>query len=151
MKILAWILSLLVAFGLGASRNTAPESETDAELRNRVQQHLDTIVDEGAAILDDVNQSIQKDPRVQEAEKFVGDAKEVAEETLQDLDKVYNDTKDRVEEKFGAGEAAQPAEDAEADAPADTVAPEETPAAEEPAAPADPDAEVGPDEQPVNG
>lgn len=132
MKFLAWLLSLVFAFNLGAGSKTDSGRETDAELRNRVQEHIDTIVDESAAIVDEVTESIRQDERVKEVEKKVQDVKEVVTDTAQDVNQVIENTKDRVEEKFGPGE---------------TVAPEETPAGPEAAEPQD---QPMP-EEPVNG
>lgn len=100
MKFLAWLLSLLFAFNLGSQSASTP-TVTDEELRNKVQEHMDVIVDEGAALVDDVTDSIRNDDRVKDAEKFAQDVEEVTKETLDDLNQVYENTKNRVEEKFG--------------------------------------------------
>ncbi|MBQ9251334.1 MAG: hypothetical protein IJ188_01685 [Clostridia bacterium] len=123
MKFLAWILSLIFAFNLGAGTTTEPK-ETDEELRNRVQEHIDTIVDEGAAIVDEIAEEIRNDEQVQEAEQFIQDVQDVAEETLKDLNQVYENAKDRVEEKFGSQET-------ETEAAPETVE-EEQPGPDEP-------------------
>ncbi|MBQ3704821.1 MAG: hypothetical protein II888_00030 [Clostridia bacterium] len=139
MKFIAWLLSLLFAFNLGAG-TVGTREETDDELKNKVQEHIDVIVDEGAAIVDDVTESIRNDERVKEAEEFVQDVKDVAEETLEDLNKVVEDTKERVEEKFGAPEEAEAPEAGEPTLPPEVtpeVMPEVTP---DPA-----------DEDPING
>ena len=109
MKFLAWLLSVFFAFNLGAQTADSPK-ETDDELRNKVQEHLDVIMDESAALVDDVTDSIRNDERIQDAEKFIQNVQDVAEETLDDLNQVYEDTKTRVEEKFGDGQS----EDADA-------------------------------------
>jgi len=132
MKFLAWLLSLVFAFNLGAGSKTDSARETDAELRNRVQEHIDTIVDESAAIVDEVTESIRQDERVKEVEKKVQDVKDVVTDTAQDVNQVIENTKDRVEEKFG---------------PEETVAPEAMPAVPEAAEPQD---QPMP-EEPVNG
>ncbi|MBQ9210702.1 MAG: hypothetical protein IJ153_03295 [Clostridia bacterium] len=124
MKFLAWILSLIFAFNLGAGTTTESQ-KSDEELRNRVQEHIDTIVDEGAAIVDEITDEIRNDERVQEAEQFIQDVQDVAEETLKDLNKVYEDAKDRVEEKFGA-------EEVETEEAPETVEEEEKPGPDEP-------------------
>ena len=114
MKFLAWLLSIFFAFNLGAQTADSPK-ETDDELRNKVQEHLDVIMDESAALVDDVADSIRNDERVQDAEQFIQNVQDVAEETLDDLNKVYEETKTRVEEKFGEGssEDTETAENAE--------------------------------------
>lgn len=132
MKFLAWLLSLVFAFNLGAGSKTNSARETDAELRNRVQEHIDTIVDESAAIVDEVTESIRQDERVKEVEKKVQDMKDVVTDTAQDVNQVIENTKDRVEEKFG---------------PEETVTPEAKPASPEAAEPQD---QPMP-EEPVNG
>ena len=140
MKIIAWLLSLFFAFTLGAETASQPR-ETDEELRNKVQEHLDVIVDEGAAIVDDVTEEIRKDERVQEAEQFIQDVKDVAQDTAEDLSQVVENAKTRVEEKFGTGEpeaagetdeAVQPEAVAEPEVPVEPEAPQETPAPGEP-------------------
>ena len=74
MNFLAWLLSLIMAFSFGTQVGTR-EEETDDELRNRVQEHLDVIVDESAAILDDVTDAIREDERVKDAEEFFENGK----------------------------------------------------------------------------
>ena len=109
MKFFAWLLSLLFAFNLGAQNGTVP-TETDEELRGRVQGHLDTIVDESAAIVDEIAGTVREDGRVQEAERFASDMKDIAEEAIQDLDQVYQKTRKRVEERLAGDEAQEPAD-----------------------------------------
>ena len=128
MNFLSWLLSIILAFTLGAQSGTKT-TETDDELRNKVQEHLDVIVDESAAIVDEVTESIRKDEKVQEAEQFVKDVQEVAQETLDDLNQVAEDTKERIEEKFGPDDEAPETE--EAPAPL-TPEPADAPAAGEP-------------------
>ena len=106
MRFLAWLLSLFFAFSLGAN-STPATRETDEELRNRVQEHLDVIADESAAIVDEVTESIQNDERVQQAEQFARDVEEVARGTWDDLNRVAEDAQKRVEEKFGKGTATK--------------------------------------------
>ncbi len=110
MKILAWLLSLFFAFNLGAEKGTAPKASDD-ELRGRVQEHIDVIVDESAAIVDEVTDELRNSPAAQDAEKYARDVREIAEGTLTDLNQVVENTKDRVEEKFGTGDAPALEED----------------------------------------
>ena len=140
MRFLAWVLSLIFAFNLGAD-SAATKKETDDDLRNKVQDHIDVIVDEGAALVDDVIDEVRSDERVKDAEQAVKDAKEIVEETLGDAKQVVEDAQDRVEEKFGSGEKeteATPVPDSAEETPApveETSAPapaEETPAPGEP-------------------
>ena len=109
MKLIAWLLSLIFAFSLGAE-TAAPSRETDDELRTKIQDHIDVIVDEGAAILDDVSEEIRQDERVQEAEQFIQDVKDVTEESLDGLKDWTKETKDRVEDTFGSGRKTDEAE-----------------------------------------
>ena len=97
MKILAWLLSLVFAFSLGA-KSQAPVRETDSELRQKVQQHLDTIVDESAALVDDVAESVRNDPLVQEVKETVESVQEAARETLEDVKQVVENAKERMED-----------------------------------------------------
>ena len=128
MNFLSWLLSIILAFTLGAQSGTKT-TETDDELRNKVQEHLDVIVDESAAIVDEVTESIRKDEKVQEAEQFVKDVQEVAQETIDDLNQVAEDTKERIEEKFGPEDEAPETEEAPAPLPPE---PADAPAAGEP-------------------
>ena len=57
----------------------------DSELQAKVQEHMDVIVDESAAIVDDVVEEIRKDERVQDAEKFIDDVNEIVDNTKQDI------------------------------------------------------------------
>ena len=106
MRILLWILCLLAALSSGGPKKT----ETDEELRNRVQTHLDTIVDEGAAILDDVADSIRGDERVQETKEFVRDVIDITGETVEKLDGVLDEARAEAEERLsptGNGEESE--------------------------------------------
>ena len=97
MRFLAWVLGLLFAFGAAGVK----PAETDEELRDKVRSHIDVIVDEGAAILDDVAESLREDERVQEAGRFLQDVIEVTGETAEDLEGVFDDACERIEERFG--------------------------------------------------
>ena len=78
-----WFLSMLLSFGAGAK--VGREYEPDTELEQKVQEHMDVIVDESAAIVDDVVEEIRKDERVQDAEKFIDDVNEIVDNTKQDI------------------------------------------------------------------
>ena len=129
MKLIAWLLSMILAFSLGAGMNDHTGTETDDELKNKVQQHIDVIVDESAAIVDDITEEIRKDDRVREAEQFVKDAEEIIQETADEVQQVVDNTKDRIEEKFGDGKQE---EAGTAEEPAETTAEPEAPVAGEP-------------------
>ena len=86
MKLIAWILSLLFAFQLGASYDgNNKESKVDSELKQKVQDHLDAIVDEAAGLLDDVMEEVREDENVQKVESFVDDVKEIVDDTVNDI------------------------------------------------------------------
>ena len=123
MKLISWVLSLIIAFSLGAGVRSDNNTETNSELQQKVQDHMDVIVDEAAAIVDDVTAEIRQNEHVQEAEAFAEDVKEIV-----------NNTMDDIKSHFGTEEEVN-----EADAPTETTekAPETTdtaqPAEEEPA------------------
>ncbi len=77
------LFTFIFAFALGA--NFAQERPTDSELKQKVQDHMDVIVDESAAMVDDVVEEIRKDERVQEAEQFVEDVNEIVNNTVDDI------------------------------------------------------------------
>ena len=66
MKFLSWLLSLFIAFSIGAESTRQP-AESEEELRAKVQGHIDVIVDESAAMVDDVMEAARQDERVQKA------------------------------------------------------------------------------------
>lgn len=91
----AWLLSILLSFGAGTAvgRNYEP----DTELEQKVQGHMDVIVDEAAGIVDDVSaaarehretlESEVKDSETyKKAEEFVNDVQEIADNTAADID-----------------------------------------------------------------
>ena len=78
-----WLLSLLLAFGLGLGVSSGTTS--DSELKQKVQDHMDVIVDESAAIVDDVVDEIRKDEHVKDTEKFFDDVSEIIDNTKQDI------------------------------------------------------------------
>ena len=102
MKLISWLLSIVVAFSLGAGVRT--DREPNSELQQKVQDHMDVIVDEAAAIVDDVTEELRQNEHVQEAEAFAEDVKEIV-----------NNTMDDIKDHFGTEENAS-----EADAPAET-------------------------------
>lgn len=78
-----WLLSLLLAFGLGLGVSSGTTS--DSELKQKVQDHMDVIVDESAAIVDDVVDEIRKDEHVKDTEKFFDGVSEIIDNTKQDI------------------------------------------------------------------
>ena len=82
---LGWLLSVCLAFFAGesvGSRNV----ETDSQLQQKVQEHMDVIVDETAAIIDDVSEEVRNNEHVQDAQQFVDDVREIAQNTADDID-----------------------------------------------------------------
>ena len=78
----------LLAFLLGYTLATGMKDKdpgTESELQQKVQEHMDVIVDESAAIVDDVMEEARKDECVQEAEAFVNDVNEIVDNTVEDI------------------------------------------------------------------
>lgn len=78
------ILAFIFAFSMGVSF-ASEKPATDSELKQKVQQHMDVIADESAAIVDDVIDEARKDERVQKAEEFANDVNEIVDNTKQDI------------------------------------------------------------------
>ncbi|MBQ8075418.1 MAG: hypothetical protein IJ237_05470 [Oscillospiraceae bacterium] len=116
MKLVSWLLSLIFAFSLGAGVKPAETDEANAELQQKVQDHMDVIVDEAAAIVDDVTEQIRQNEHVQEAEAFAEDVKEIVNNTMDDIKNHFGTTEE---------EPAPADQEAAAEAPAAT---EEVPA-----------------------
>jgi len=83
-KLFALFLSFILGVGFGMG--SAEKSPSDSELKQKVQDHMDIIVDESAGIVDDVVEEIRKDERVQKAEKFAEDVNEIVDNTMKDID-----------------------------------------------------------------
>ena len=133
-----WLMSLLLAFGLGLGVSSG--SASDSELKQKVQDHVDVIVDESAAIVDDVVDEIRKDEHVQDAENFLDDVSEIIDNTKEDIhahfDKEDEEAEDAQTEEAEVDDAA--AEDAvEADGAAEDTAEAEASADESDEAPAE--------------
>ena len=104
----AWILSILLSFGAGAAAGRSYQPDT--ELEQKIQGHMDVIVDEAAGIVDDVSQAardrretleseLEDSETYKKAEKFVNDVQEIADNTTADIDA-----------HFGTGETETEAE-----------------------------------------
>ncbi len=126
---LAWLFSLIFAFNLGAGiRRDAP---ADSELQQKVQDHMDVIVDEAAALVDDVADEVRKNEKVQEAEEFVGDVKEIINNTVDDIHEHFDEKTDEaaegaaeeVPETETEGEKEEPSQEEAAETPETTDAP----------------------------
>jgi hypothetical protein len=93
--ILAWILSMFLSYGAGV--NAGRDYQEDTELEQKVQAHMDVIVDEAAGIVDDVSEAarsrretmeseLRQSDEYQKAEKFVNDVQEIVDNTAADID-----------------------------------------------------------------
>lgn len=127
LKLLSGFFTFVFAFSLGAGWNNA-DRKSDSELQQKVQEHMDVIVDESAAIVDDVVEEIRKDERVQKAEQFQDDVNEIVDNTVEDIhahfgkeaetevlpaEAVAEETEAPVEAVEAGTEAAQEAAEAE--------------------------------------
>ena len=113
------ILTFIFAFSLGAGC-AASQPTVDPELQTKVQEHMDVIVDESAAIVDDVLDEARKDERVQKTEEFVNDVEEIVDNTVNDIYEHFGpeeETEDLLEE---------PAEEETQETPAEELIVEET-------------------------
>ena len=106
MEFLAWLLSIFIAFSFGAGTASKPKESDDA-LREKVQGHLDVIMDESAALVDDVKESVHSDERVRKAEQTIRDVREIAEDTAEDLRETAGNARQRIQDTFGPGETEQ--------------------------------------------
>ena len=95
MRLISWILSLFLAFSMGTGYDKNHES--DSELANKIQDHLDIIVDESAAIVDDVIDEIRGSEKVQKAEEFIDDVKDIAGNTIDDIHDHFDEEEDEDE------------------------------------------------------
>ena len=77
------IFTFILAFTLGVS--VGRDRPADSELQQKVQDHMDVIVDESAGIVDDVVEEVRKNEHVQEAEQFLEDVEEIAGNTADDI------------------------------------------------------------------
>ena len=98
MKFLAWLFSVIFAFNMGAG--LSKESPEDSELKQKVRDHVDAIVDETAGLVDDVIEEVRSTEEVQKAEAFAEDVREIVNNTLDDI-----------HEKFGSEEEEENAEE----------------------------------------
>ncbi|MBQ6322050.1 MAG: hypothetical protein IJI24_04180 [Lachnospiraceae bacterium] len=106
-SMIGWLLSVTLAFFIGVNVNR--DKPADSELQQKVQDHMDVIVDESAAIIDDVTDEIRSSDYVQDAEKFADDIKEIAQNTADDIEAHFGTKEEAVTE---AEEAISEAEEA---------------------------------------
>lgn len=109
MKFIEWLLTFLFAFSLGSGAGNI-DRVSDSELAQKVQSHMDVIVDESAAIVDDVVDEIRKDERVQDIEAFVEDVDEIIDHTREDIEDHFGKADEEAEEEKDEAEEAQEAE-----------------------------------------
>ena len=106
MKVLfAWLLSLILSFGAGAAAGRSYEPDT--ELEQKVQDHMDVIVDEAAGIVDDVTESAKKHKETVESELKESDEYKKAEEFVEDVKEIADNTKADIEAHFGGETEAE--------------------------------------------
>ena len=102
MKVLAWLLAMLIGYGAGVSAGR--DYEKDTELEQKVQAHLDVIVDEAACILDDVSEAARGRREALESEIMDSEGYKKAEEFVNDVQEIADHTKADIEEHFGSDE-----------------------------------------------
>ena len=107
LKVFAWLFSVIFAFNLGAGVKS--DKPADSELEQKIRDHMDVIVDETAAMVDDVTDELRKNEKVQKAEEFVGDVKEIIDNTKNDIDAHFGttETTERTEEAVETETAAE--------------------------------------------
>ena len=111
----AWLLSLLLSFGAGAA--VGRSYEPDTELEQKVQGHMDVIVDESAAMMDDIADEFRNNEHVKEAEAFAEDVREIVDNTKQDIEDHFGKPAEETTE-------TEPAAEPEAAGTEQTVEPE---------------------------
>ena len=111
-KILGWLLSLVLAFFIGAS--VSRREPSDSELQQKVQDHMDIIIDESAALVDDVIDEVRENEHVKKAEEFADSVGEIVDNTVEDIHAHFDEPESESEADAAeeAGEAAEAAEDA---------------------------------------
>ena len=98
-RVLGWLFSMIFAFSLGAG--ISHREPTDSELQQKVQDHMDVIVDESAAIVDDITEEIRKNEDVQKAEQFADDVREIVDNTVNDIHEHFDEETESVYETEG--------------------------------------------------
>ena len=107
-----WFLSILLSFGAGAK--VGREYEPDTELEQKVQEHMDVIVDEAAGIVDDVTEAARERREAAESEWKASDEYKKAEEFVIDVEEIIDNTAADIDAHFGTDET-------EAETEAETV------------------------------
>ncbi|MBQ8161883.1 MAG: hypothetical protein IJ083_14220 [Clostridia bacterium] len=122
LKFLGWLCSVVFAFSLGTSVGTPSETRVDSELKQKVRDHMDVIVDETAAMVDDVVDEIRQNEHVQNAEAFVEDVQEIIENTADDIRAHFGTEEEAAEENEEADDTLDATDAVTAD-PEETTAP----------------------------
>ena len=99
----AWLLSLLLSFGAGAA--VGRSYEPDTELEQKVQGHMDVIVDEAAGIVDDVSEAARDRRETLESELKDSETYKKAEEIVNDVQEIADNTAADIDAHFGTGES----------------------------------------------
>ncbi len=97
-----WILTVFFSFGAGASMGR--DYEPDTELEQKVQAHMDVIVDEAAGIVDDVSEAAEEKRETVESEIKDSEGYKKAEEFVNDVQEIADNTKADIEAHFGSDE-----------------------------------------------
>ena len=99
----AWLLSLLLSFGAGAAGGM--KYERDTELEQKVQGHMDVIVDEAAGIVDDVSEAARDRRETLESELKDSETYKKAEEIVNDVQEIADNADADMDAHFGTGES----------------------------------------------
>ena len=104
----AWVLTMFLSFGAGVSAGR--DYQKDTELEQKVQAHMDVIVDEAAGIVDDVAEAAKDRKETAESELKESDGYKKAEEFASDVQEIADNTKADIEDHFGSEETETEAE-----------------------------------------
>jgi cytochrome c556 len=97
-----WFLSMLLSFGAGTK--VGREYEPDTELEQKVQAHMDVIVDEAAGIVDDVTEAAKEKREAAESEWKASDEYKQAEQFVNDVEEIVDNTAADIDAHFGTDE-----------------------------------------------
>lgn len=109
---LAWLLTVFLSFGAGVSAGR--DYQEDTELEQKVQAHMDVIVDEAAGIVDDVSAAAKERRETAESEFKESDTYKKAEEFVGDVQEIADNTAADIDAHFGTGETETETETEEA-------------------------------------
>lgn len=98
----AWLLAMFLSFGAGV--DAGREYQKDTELEQKVQAHMDVIVDEAAGIVDDVTAAAKQRRESVESEFKESDEYKKAESFVNDVQEIADNTKADIDAHFGTGE-----------------------------------------------